>query len=72
MSFDLNNETLDNNQAEPAGAPAADPSHETVCRICDCSVGRAAFEPSTEAYIAVFHIARVRPGAPAASSNSAK
>ena len=55
-----------------AGAPAADPSHETVCRISDSSVGRAAFEPSTETYIAVFHIARVRPGAPAASSNSAK
>ena len=53
-------------------APAPDLSHETVCRISDSSVGRAAFEPTTETYIAVFHIARVRPGAPAASSSGAK
>ena len=38
-----------------------DTGSETVCRISDSSVGRANFEPTAETYIAVFHIARVRP-----------
>ena len=44
-----------------AGVGASDPSRETVCRISDSSVGRATFEPSAETYIAIYHVARVRP-----------